>query len=122
MKTSLLLAFLMTMLGVTLGLVLANSDDGYQYGQPSGEQLQEIQAVSLPRKRHPKPRVYPEDPSQGCGTAEQVDHGAALATYHSNRPQPRRLYKHQELEVDNSFFEPSSERIHELKRILLDQL
>ncbi|XP_017131112.1 uncharacterized protein LOC108148577 isoform X1 [Drosophila elegans] len=121
MKTSLLLTFLMVMLGVTLSLVLTGADDGYAYGIPSGEQLQEIQAVSRPRKHRLKPRVYPDHPSQGCGNVEETDHAAALATYHANRPQPRRIYSHQEIQVDSSFFEPSSERIEELKRILLDQ-
>jgi len=111
----------MMMLEVTLGLVLANADDGYLYGQPSGEQLQEIQEVSPPRKHRLKPRVYPEHPSQGCGNLEEADHAAAVITYHANRPQPRRIYKHQEVQVDSSFFEPSPERIEELKRILLDQ-
>ncbi|XP_037730670.1 uncharacterized protein LOC119560971 [Drosophila subpulchrella] len=111
----------MMMLGVTLGLVLANADDGYVYGQPSGEQLQEIQEVSRPRKHRLKPRVYPEYPSQGCGNLEEADHAAAVITYHANRPQPRRIYNHQEVQVDSSFFEPSPERIEELKRILLEQ-
>ncbi|KAH8346623.1 hypothetical protein KR084_007126 [Drosophila pseudotakahashii] len=109
------------MLGVTLGFVLADADDGYLYGEPTGEQLQEIQVVNRPRKHRLKPRVYPEHPSQGCGNAEESDHAAALTTYHANRPQPRRIYNHQEVEVDSSFFEPSPERIEELKRILLDQ-
>ncbi|XP_017082613.2 LOW QUALITY PROTEIN: uncharacterized protein LOC108115598 [Drosophila eugracilis] len=122
MKTTLLLTFVMMTLGVTLSLVLAGADDdGYLYGQPSGEQLQEIQAVSLPRKQRLKPRVYPQHPSQGCGNVDEADHVAALTTYQANRPQPRRIYKHQEIEVESSFFEPSQERIEELKRILLDQ-
>jgi len=109
------------MLEVTLGLVLANADDGYLYDQPSGEQLQEIKEVNPPRKHRFKPRVYPEHPSQGCGNLEEADHAAAVITYHANRPQRRRIYKHQEVQVDSSFFEPSPERTEKLKRILLDQ-
>jgi len=71
----------MMMLGVTLGLVLANADDGYLYGQPSGEQLQEIKEASRPGKHRFKPRVYPEHPSQGCGNLEEADHAAAVITY-----------------------------------------
>lgn len=74
-----------------------------------------------PRKLRLKPRVYPGHPSQACGNVEATDHAAALTTYHANRPQPRRIYNHQEIEVDSSFFEPTPDRIEELKRILLVQ-
>lgn len=109
------------MIGVALSLVWASPDDGYLYDQPSGEQLQELQVINPPRKLRLKPRVYPGHPSQACGNVEATDHAAALTTYHANRPQPRRIYNHQEIEVDSSFFEPTPDRIEELKRILLVQ-
>ncbi|XP_033166664.1 uncharacterized protein LOC117145208 [Drosophila mauritiana] len=121
MKTTSVLTFVVMMLGVALSLVWAGADDGYLYDQPSGEQLQELQVITPPRKPRLKPRVYPGHPSQACGNVEAADHAAALTTYHANRPQPRRIYKHQEVQVDSSFFEPSPDRIEELKRILLDQ-
>ncbi|XP_044314640.1 uncharacterized protein LOC123037527 [Drosophila rhopaloa] len=121
MKTSLLLTFVMMMLGVTLRLVLAGADHGYTYVQPLGEQLDEIQRDTLPRKHRVRPRGYPEFSYQNCGDPDEVDYAAALATYHANRPQLRRIYNHQEVQVDSSFFEPSLQRIKELKRILLDQ-
>ncbi|KAH8382642.1 hypothetical protein KR009_004593, partial [Drosophila setifemur] len=87
---------------MVLGLVLAEGDDGYLYGKPSGERLQEI-----------KP--------ENCGTNDPKAHAASLAAYRDARPQPRRIYKHQEKVVDSSFFKPSKNRIDELKRVLLDQ-
>ncbi|XP_032578288.1 uncharacterized protein LOC6607396 [Drosophila sechellia] len=121
MKTTSVLTFVVMMLGVALSLVWAGVDDGYLYDQPSGEQLQELQVITPPRKLRLKPRVYPGHPSHACGNVEAADHAAALTTYHANRPQPRRIYKHQEIQVDSKFFEPTPDRIQELKRILLDQ-
>ncbi|XP_026831493.1 uncharacterized protein LOC6555264 [Drosophila erecta] len=102
------------MIAVALSSAWACADEGYLYDQPSAEQLQEIQLIAPPGKQRSKPPVYPVHPFQACGNA-------ARTTYHANRPQPRRTYKHQEVQVDSSFFEPSPDRIEELKRILLDR-
>lgn len=106
---------------VTLNLVLAEGDDGYLYGKPSGERLQELSAVNHPRKHRLKLRAYPQPLSQACGDEDAESHAAAVATYHASRPQPRRIYNHEEVVVDSSFFEPSEERIEELRRFALDQ-
>ncbi|KAH8288814.1 hypothetical protein KR054_010231, partial [Drosophila jambulina] len=105
----------------TLNLVLAEGDDGYLYGGPSGEQLQEISAVNRPRKYRLNPRAYPQPLSQACGDEDAESHAAAVATYHASRPHPRRISHHKEVVVDPTFFEPSEERIEELRRFALDQ-
>ncbi|KPU79812.1 uncharacterized protein Dana_GF27655 [Drosophila ananassae] len=118
MKTS----WLPIILILALTAVLAEGDDGYLYGKPTGELLSEsLPAVPRVRKHRLKPRVYPASLSQNCGSDDPEAHAAAVAAYHAARPPPRRSYNHQELVVDSSFFEPSQEAIDELRRVLLDQ-
>ncbi|XP_022215186.2 uncharacterized protein LOC111069426 [Drosophila obscura] len=137
MKMSLLPTLLMVVLGVMWAHAAINPEAGYPYERPS-EELQLLTEEPHPREQRLKVRaggvvVMPGQRRQlsarhkchnnkdGSAEVEAQAEAAALARYHAARPPPRRLSRHKEVQVDSEFFEPSPERVEELKRILLDQ-
>ncbi|SPP81340.1 uncharacterized protein LOC117583319 [Drosophila guanche] len=132
MKTSLLSTLLMVVLGVMLAHAAINPQSGYPDERP-GEELQQLTEEPHPREQRLKERaggvvVKPAQRRQlssrrKCNNKDgnPKAEAAALARYHAARPPLRRLSRHKEVQVDSEFFEPSPERVEELKRILLDQ-
>ncbi|XP_017140411.1 uncharacterized protein LOC108154605 [Drosophila miranda] len=131
MKTSLLLTLLMVALGVMLAHSAINPEAGYPYEAPD-EELQQLTEEPRPRAQRLKVRAGGVVPAQrrqpfarrNCrnkGKGSPEAEAAARARYHAARPPPRRLSRHKEVQVDSEFFEPSPERVEELRRILLDQ-
>ncbi|EDW84692.1 uncharacterized protein Dwil_GK18980 [Drosophila willistoni] len=94
---------------------LAALDTGYAYENPVGDQLIEptVHQVHRPLKHRLKPSI------NYCNN--ELGSGETTERYRAAHPPPRRFIHHREVVVNRDFFEPSAERVEELKRILLEQ-